>query len=71
MAKVCEICGKGSLRGNRVSRLGKRALARRVKGRTTVHLQPNLQYKAMNGVRTLVCTGCIRTQSKKLAAATA
>jgi large subunit ribosomal protein L28 len=59
MAQRCEICGKGPMFGNNVSHS---------KVRTRRRFMPNLQrvhvLQADRSVRRLVCTRCIRTQSK-------
>jgi large subunit ribosomal protein L28 len=60
----CEICGKEPSFGNRVARLGKNAIHRRVKGRSRRRWNPNIQgVKAtVNGspVRMKVCTSCLK-----------
>jgi large subunit ribosomal protein L28 len=64
MSAVCEICGKQPVFGNTVSRLGKNAIHRRVKSRTTRRFTPNTQKvrAVVNGSvrRIRVCTSCIR-----------
>ena len=59
MAQRCEACGKGPMSGNNVSHS---------KVRTRRRFMPNLQrvhvVVADRSVRRLVCTRCIRTQSK-------
>jgi large subunit ribosomal protein L28 len=59
MAQRCELCGKGPMSGNNVSHS---------KVRTRRRFMPNLQrvhvVVADRSVRRLVCTRCIRTQSK-------
>ncbi|HEX3605297.1 MAG TPA: 50S ribosomal protein L28 [Candidatus Dormibacteraeota bacterium] len=59
MAQRCELCGKGPMSGNNVSHS---------KVRTRRRFMPNLQrvhvMVAERSVRRLVCTRCIRTQSK-------
>lgn len=68
MAKVCEMCGKGPSTGNNVSHS-----VRRTKRR----FLPNLvQKRIINPVTNLlvkrkICTGCLRTQNKKMAEANA
>jgi large subunit ribosomal protein L28 len=60
MAKVCEFCGKGYLKGNQVPR----GVGRRVTRRTVIHQEPNLRIKTMevNGTPTRVrlCTSCLK-----------
>ena len=59
MAQRCELCGKGPMSGNNVSHS---------KRRTRRRFMPNLQRVDVlvsdRSVRRLVCTRCIRTQSK-------
>ena len=59
MAQRCELCGKGPMSGNNVSHS---------KVRTRRRFMPNLQrvhgVVSDRSVRRLVCTRCIRTQSK-------
>ncbi|HEV7464809.1 MAG TPA: 50S ribosomal protein L28 [Candidatus Dormibacteraeota bacterium] len=59
MAQRCELCGKGPMSGNNVSHS---------KRRTRRRFMPNLQrvhvLVSERSVRRLVCTRCIRTQSK-------
>ncbi|HEX4215247.1 MAG TPA: 50S ribosomal protein L28 [Candidatus Dormibacteraeota bacterium] len=62
---VCQICGKRPQFGNKVARLGKNAVKRRVKARVKRTRKPNVQRIAvwMNGAsrRMYVCTACIRS----------
>ncbi|HEX7165978.1 MAG TPA: 50S ribosomal protein L28 [Acidimicrobiales bacterium] len=64
MAAVCEVCGKHPGFGNAVSRLGRNAIVRRVKGRSRRRFNPNIQRvrAVVNGSvrRVNVCTSCIR-----------
>ena len=64
MAKKCDICDKAPVTGNNVSHS---------KRRTKRRWKPNLQLikLTLNGVQKKVrlCTGCLKTQSKKLTAA--
>lgn len=64
MAAVCDVCGKGPRFGNSVSRLGKRALKRRVKARTARRFEPNIQrvHATVEGTpkRLNVCTSCLK-----------
>jgi large subunit ribosomal protein L28 len=55
MARTCDLCGAGSLKGNRVSH----------SNRKTIHRQEiNLQSKKVDGVKVKVCTKCMRTMKK-------
>ena len=60
MARICEICGKGSLKGNLVSR----GIGRRVTNRSIRRQQPNLRKKRIeiNGekVKIKLCTSCLK-----------
>jgi large subunit ribosomal protein L28 len=62
---ICEICGKGPQFGNKVARLGKNAVKRRVKARVKRTRKPNVQRITVwvNGAsrRMYVCTACIRS----------
>ena len=64
MAAVCEVCGKHPSFGNSVSRLGRNAVNRRVKGKARRRFNPNIQRvrAIVNGSprRVQVCTGCIK-----------
>ena len=64
MAAVCDICTKGPVFGNRVSRLGGNAQVRRVKGRSKRRFNPNIQrVRAVVGgtpKRLHVCTSCLK-----------
>jgi large subunit ribosomal protein L28 len=64
MGAVCEICGKHPSFGNAVSRLGKKAIQRHVKGKSRRRWNPNIQRvrAVVNGsVRRIdVCTSCIK-----------
>jgi len=64
VSKRCEMCGKEPGFGKRVSRLGRNAIKRRVKGRAPRRFDPNIQ-----SVRTViggtsrqlkVCTSCLK-----------
>ena len=69
MAKVCEICGKGVVTGNRIIRHGlpkkKGGIGLHTRGITRRRFLPNLQsvrVKQDGGVRRRrVCAECIRT----------
>ncbi|AGB41150.1 ribosomal protein L28 [Halobacteroides halobius DSM 5150] len=68
MAKCCEICGKGSNRGNQVPRRGKAkkkgGVGRNVTNRSKKVQKPNLQkVKAIvdgSPKRVRVCTSCLK-----------
>lgn len=64
MAARCEVCDKGPTFGNRVSRLGKNALKRRVKSRNRRRFNPNIQRvrTTVGGTptRVNVCTSCLK-----------
>ena len=68
MSKICEICGKGSIPGNKYKRRGlikrKGGAGSKIVGKTLRRFFPNLQkIKIMiKGVvkRTKVCTSCIQ-----------
>ena len=64
MGAVCELCGKHPGFGNKVSRLGKNAIRRRVKSRTPRRFNPNIQRvrALVDGAprRLYVCTSCIK-----------
>lgn len=58
--RQCQLCGKGSvIRGKRILLRG------HYNPTSTSRKYPNLQYTQVGGVRTLVCTACIKTRSKK------
>lgn len=64
MGMVCELCGKHPHFGKSVSRLGKGAMHRRIKARTSRRFNPNIQRvrAVVDGrVRRIdVCTGCLK-----------
>ena len=64
MGSVCEICEKSPSFGNKVSRLGREAIKRRVKGRSRRMWKPNIQRvrAVVDGHvrRVNVCTSCIK-----------
>ncbi|MEW5894795.1 MAG: 50S ribosomal protein L28 [Candidatus Omnitrophota bacterium] len=70
MAKVCEICGKGAIPGNKYKRRGmirrKGGAGSKIVGKTLRRFLPNLQHvKTMvNGTvkRIDVCTKCIKAE---------
>jgi len=64
MSKKCDVCDKKPMFGNSVARLGKGAMIRRVKGRTSRRFNPNIQpiRAVIKGtpVKMKVCTSCIK-----------
>jgi large subunit ribosomal protein L28 len=64
MGSVCEICGKSPSFGNKVSRVGREAIKRRIKGRSPRMWKPNVQRvrAVVDGRvrRVAVCTSCIK-----------
>jgi len=64
VAAVCDICAKRPGFGRRVSRLGKNAQVRLVKGRARRRFNPNIQrVRAVVGgapKRLNVCTSCLK-----------
>ncbi len=67
--RICDMCGKGPLRGNMISRRGlpkkKGGVGLKVTGMTKRSFKPNLQKvrAVVNGetVRVKVCTSCLRS----------
>ncbi|MBI5732069.1 MAG: 50S ribosomal protein L28 [Candidatus Magasanikbacteria bacterium] len=55
MARRCERCGRGPIKG--ASRSHSRVKTKR-------RLYPNLQWKTLDGRRTKICTSCLKTMSK-------
>ncbi len=64
MAAVCDVCGKGPVFGNKVSRLGRNALKRKVRSRTKRRFDPNIQRVRAtvegSAKRLDVCTSCLK-----------
>lgn len=68
MAQMCDICGKGVSKGNRVSQRGKAKYlggnGRKTTGISRRVFRPNLQkiriQEGGNVVKRRVCTGCLR-----------
>ncbi len=56
MSRLCDVCGKTSVRANHVSH-SKRRVPRRQ--------SPNLQLLAVGGTKVKACSSCRRTASKK------
>ncbi|OHB70048.1 MAG: 50S ribosomal protein L28 [Planctomycetes bacterium RBG_16_43_13] len=69
MSRICEICGKGPIRGFSIARRGlakkKGGVGKKITGRTHRSFKPNLQKVRgiVNGkiVRIKVCTTCLRS----------
>ncbi len=70
MARVCEICGKGVQKGNKIETRGKAkylgGVGTKITGKTRREFRPNLQtVKVSNGrggnVHMRVCARCIRS----------
>ncbi|GAB2887819.1 50S ribosomal protein L28 [Streptomyces hainanensis] len=65
MSNRCDVCAKEPSFGNRVSRLGKNAIARRVKARSPRKFTPNIQSvrAVVDGTpqRVKVCTSCLKS----------
>ncbi len=63
MSKMCEVCGKGYLKGNQVPR----GIGRRVTRRTSMRQMPNIRSKKFNidGVNYTVklCASCLKRMS--------
>ncbi|MFH1456679.1 MAG: 50S ribosomal protein L28 [Patescibacteria group bacterium] len=57
MARTCNICGRGSLKGHKVSHSNIKTIKRQAL---------NLQTKTINGKKERICTKCIRTTKKNL-----
>ncbi|MEV0838631.1 50S ribosomal protein L28 [Actinocatenispora sera] len=64
MSMRCDVCGKEPGYGKSVQRLGRNALVRRVKSRTSRRFNPNIQpvRTVVNGTpkRLKVCTSCLK-----------
>jgi ribosomal protein L28 len=73
MAAVCEICDKSPGFGKRNARLGKGALKRRIKAKTSRRFNPNIQSMRVaqggNTRKINVCTTCIKSARVQRAAA--
>ncbi len=57
MARSCDICGRGSLKGHKVSHSNIKTIRRQAL---------NLQSKMIDGKKKRVCTKCIRTMKKNM-----
>ncbi|HLC93860.1 MAG TPA: 50S ribosomal protein L28 [Patescibacteria group bacterium] len=60
MSKICQICGKGYLKGNQVPR----GIGRRVTRRTNIRQQPNLRSKKFlvdgTAITVKICASCLK-----------
>jgi len=56
LARTCDICGRGYLRGHQVSHSNIKTIKRQM---------VNLQSKVIDGKRKKVCAKCLRTMKKK------
>jgi large subunit ribosomal protein L28 len=55
MAKRCDVCGRGSTRGNNRSHSMRQTVRRQ---------NINLQTKALDGIKLKVCSTCLKTSKK-------
>ncbi|HPN96425.1 MAG TPA: 50S ribosomal protein L28 [Candidatus Moranbacteria bacterium] len=55
MSRVCDVCGRGSQSGNKVSHSNIKTLRK---------FSINLQTKKVNGQKKKVCTRCLKTITK-------
>lgn len=64
MSKICEICGKGAMKGNLVPR----GIGRRVTRRTIMTQEPNLVTKRLDlggdKIKIKMCTSCLKRLKK-------
>jgi len=64
MSKICDLCGKGYLKGNLVPR----GVGRRVTRRTNMRQQVNLRTKRLalggNSISVQMCTSCLKRLKK-------
>ncbi|HNS71296.1 MAG TPA: L28 family ribosomal protein [bacterium] len=64
MSRICQICGKGSVKAHLVSR----GVGNRVTRRTIIRRMPNLRSKKfkINGVnvRFLLCSSCLKRMKR-------
>ncbi len=67
MSGRCDVCAKQPSFGRRVARLGRNAITRRVKARTSRMFRPNIQTvtaKVSGGSKRMrVCTSCIKANA--------
>jgi len=65
MARICEICGKGSLKGNLVPR----GIGNRVTRRTITRKRPNLRIKRIKigttKLKLKLCASCLKKLKKE------
>lgn len=65
MSKICEICGKVSLKGNLVPR----GIGNRVTRRTISRQKPNLRIKRLslggNKIKVQMCASCLKKLKKE------
>lgn len=65
MSKICEICGKGYIKGNQVPR----GIGNRVTKRIIKQQQPNLRVKRIefngNKVKVKLCASCLKKLKKE------
>ena len=64
MSKICDICGKGYLKGNLVPR----GVGKRVTRRTISRQQPNLRVRRLdlggNKIKVQMCASCLKRLKK-------
>ena len=65
MSRICDICGKGRLKGKLVPRL----IGRRVSHRSITFQKPNLREKRLDigggrKIKVKICTSCLSTYNK-------
>jgi ribosomal protein L28 len=56
LARTCDLCGRGYLRGHQISHSNIKTIKRQM---------VNLQTKTIDGVRKKICARCLRTLKKK------
>jgi len=65
MARICETCGKGNLKGNLVPR----GIGNRVTRRTITHKRPNLRVKRIKigstKIKLKLCASCLKKLKKE------
>ncbi len=64
MSRICQICGKGYLKGNLVPR----GVGKRVTRRTIMHQLPNLRIKRLDfggsKIKVQLCASCLKRLKK-------
>ena len=64
MSRICDICGKGAKKGNKVAR----GIGNRVTNRSITKQRPNLRNKKMviggTAMRVKICTSCLSRLKK-------